>query len=621
MTYIRADELSVEKLLSSKYDIDEYQREYSWEDKHVKELLNDLFVRFWSCFDLTHERTEVDSYKGYYLGAVIVSHRDGTSYIVDGQQRLTTLTLLLIHLLHLQRALIRDESRRCAVAHLIASSKYGQYSFNLNIPEREECLRKLMNTGDPYEDPDEDESVQTMLARYADIVEHFPEELRGEPLAYFVDWLVNKVMLVQISTDSDDDAYIIFETMNDRGKTLAPSDMLKGYLLSQVPRSRRVALNDRWRQHMTRLNGISREEGADFLKHWLRARYADSIRDRSRNALPRDWDLIGTVFHRWVRDNQKVVGLETPDDYVSFLQDTFPRYADQYMRVRRAEQSMTQGLEAVYYNAQNSFTLQHPILLAPIRPDDKVETANRKISAVATYLDIYIARRAVNNMSLNYSTIVYAMFLLIQRIRHCCLEELVEVLNDELQRMDVTFDGAESRDRLGVMDFRLNNQSKRYIRHILARITSYIEEESEYANRFPQYANQKRGEYYEIEHLWPDRYADHEHEYRHPDEFQRARNRVGGLVLVTRQHNRSYGDKSYPAKVQEYVKQNYLARSLHPDCYKGEPRFLAFMGREQLPFEPYQEFGPNELEKRSALYLELCKLVWSPERIARAAGL
>ena len=62
----------------------------------------------------------------------------------------------------------------------------------------------------------------------------FPTALRGAALPYFVDWLIENVHLVEITAYSDGDAYTIFETMNDRGLSLTPADMLKGYLLANI---------------------------------------------------------------------------------------------------------------------------------------------------------------------------------------------------------------------------------------------------------------------------------------------------------------------------------------------------------------------------------------------------
>src|SRR5215813_8928686 len=87
-----------ELLAGRKYSIDYYQREYKWQQKQVKELLEDLAEKFLDSHDGCHERSAVADYGHYFLGSIIISDKDGEKFIIDGQQRLTTLTLLLIFL-------------------------------------------------------------------------------------------------------------------------------------------------------------------------------------------------------------------------------------------------------------------------------------------------------------------------------------------------------------------------------------------------------------------------------------------------------------------------------------------------------------------------------------------
>jgi uncharacterized protein with ParB-like and HNH nuclease domain len=105
------------------------------------------------------------------------------------------------------------------------------------------------------------------MTRYADIEHLFPDTLKDGALPYFIDWLKEKVELVQITAYSDDDAYMIFETMNDRGLGLSPTDMLKGYLLASISDSAdKEAANALWKQRILDLSELGGEEAADFLK-------------------------------------------------------------------------------------------------------------------------------------------------------------------------------------------------------------------------------------------------------------------------------------------------------------------------------------------------------------------
>ena len=85
-----------ELLAGHKYSIDYYQREYKWQQKQVAELIDDLADKFLESHEEGNERSAVADYGHYFLGSIIISDKDGQKFIIDGQQRLTTLTLLLI---------------------------------------------------------------------------------------------------------------------------------------------------------------------------------------------------------------------------------------------------------------------------------------------------------------------------------------------------------------------------------------------------------------------------------------------------------------------------------------------------------------------------------------------
>ena len=138
----------------------------------------------------------------------------------------------------------------------------------------------------------------------------FPDELREKALPFFIDWLKDRVQLVQITAYADDDAYAIFETMNDRGLKLTPADMLKGYLLANMEDGKpRTKANDLWRRRLRYLNEQSDDAGSDFLKTWLRSQYSTKIRERKRGARPEDWDRSAPSFTGGCVADHERVGL------------------------------------------------------------------------------------------------------------------------------------------------------------------------------------------------------------------------------------------------------------------------------------------------------------------------
>lgn len=451
---------TIRQLLSgTHYAIDYYQREYKWQAKQVQDLIDDLTSKFLEDFDSKHPRKTVQKYGHYFLGSIITSEREGRKFIIDGQQRLTTLTLLLIYL-HLKQG---ERADRVKLEDLIFSERYGERSFNLDVEERTPCM-DVLYSGKEYDLSDASESIVNIVGRFNDIDGLFPEEINDAALPYFSDWLIDNVNLVEITAYSEDDAYLIFETMNDRGLSLSPLDMLKGYILSNIGDTEaRMNCSTTWKKCIGHLVQLGKDEEVDAVKTWLRSQYAQSIRERKKGATPGDFDRLGTEFHRWIRDNHECIGLNHNDDFYYFIQRDLRFYTRQYLRLRKAAEKYTPGLEEVYYNARCDFTLQYPLLLAPLLPADDEYTIDRKLRMVASFIDILIARRAVNYLTLSYSAMSYTAFNIIKDIRGKPVAALAKNLIKRLNELDCDFNGTKDKNRSGMADFGLNQWSKRYI--------------------------------------------------------------------------------------------------------------------------------------------------------------
>jgi len=421
--------------------------------------VDDLSDRFLEEFQPTHPRNKVADYPHYFLGSIIISKKDTIGNIVDGQQRLTSLTLLLVLLRNLQKG----QAKQVNVDELIFSERFDKKSFNLHVDERIAAMEALYE-GLSFDVTDCHESVQNLVQRYRDLETCFPDELHGVALPYFIDWLLENVHLVEITAYSDDDAYTIFETMNDRGLSLSPTEMLKGYLLANIDENRRTAANTRWRDRIRELNNAGKEVEPDCFKAWLRSQHATKIRERKKGAKPEDFDRIGTEFHRWLRAAAATVGLHQSDDFYRFIDRDFAFYSRQYLRLLEASGKPVAGMEHVLYNSQNGFTLQYMLLLAPLRPDDSEPEVVHKIGLVARYLDILLTWRLWNFRSIAYSTMQYSMFVVMRDIRGLASDALAHKLYEFLGKEGETF---ASNDRL-----RIHQQNRYAIHRMLARLTA-----------------------------------------------------------------------------------------------------------------------------------------------------
>jgi hypothetical protein len=201
------------------------------------------------------------------------------------------------------------------------------------------------------------------------------------------------------------------------------------------------------------------------------------------------------------------------------------------------------------------------------------------------------------------------MFTIIKEIRGKTATEVAAILGQRLADDEETF---AKNDR-----FYLHGMNGRVIHRLLARMTDYIETRSGLASRYAEYMTQGKKRY-EIEHIWANHPERHQDEFTHPSDFAATRNRIGGLLLLPKSFNASYGDLPYEEKLPHYFGQNLLARSLHPKCYENNPGFLRFVEQTGLPFKPMASFRAAEIEERSQLYLKLAEHIWNPDLLTQA---
>jgi hypothetical protein len=272
-----------------------------------------------------------------------------------------------------------------------------------------------------------------------------------------------------------------------------------------------------------------------------------------------------------------------------------------------ASEKLTPPLEHVFYNAQHGFTLQYPLLLAPLTTNDAPDIADKKMRLVGVFLDILLTRRIWNFRSIDYSTMQYAMFLVMRDIRHKTPPELAQILSEKLDATEETF---ASNDR-----FYLHGMNRKQIHRVLARMADYAETQSGYPSRYAEYTGGRGNNRYEVEHIWANKYERHTDEFPNEHDFSEHRNRVGGLLLLPKSFNGSYGALTYDEKLPHYLGQNLLAKSLHPECYTHNPGFVGFVQRSGLPLKPHPHFKKADLEDRQALYRKLAEEVWSKQRL------
>ncbi|MGB1121907.1 MAG: DUF262 domain-containing protein, partial [Flavobacteriales bacterium] len=544
-------------------------------------------------------------YQSYYLGPVVFSANteDGSKSIIDGQQRITSITLILIFLFHLQKN--QDDSVQ--IKDLIFSEKYGKKSFNMMDPDREDCLQSLFDKGEYIIKEDDNETVINIANRYEDIESSFPDHIRENSLLHFIDWFIENVILVQITAYSDDNAYTIFETMNDRGLSLTSTEMLKGYVLSRIEnRRQREEINSIWKRTAQLLDETVGDKSGthSFFQAWFRGQFSESMRPSAAGSVNMDFERIGTRFHSWFKEKHETLfGIKSGQEFYEFFKQDFPFFANRYIEFTKALKTPNPNLENVYHIGKWGIadSLQEPLLLSALRITDTEEECRKKMNLVAHYIETFTVRRALNFRKFGQSSIKHSMFNVIKSIRHNDLVTLYQDLGREVLDMKESWDG--------ISQFRMHKMNRRFVKHLLCRISGHVDVLAGKDNNYSSFMNPK-GKPFEIEHIWSDHFERHRDEFSEKDDFDFYRNKIGSLILLPNGTNQSFSDSPYAEKSAHYLKENTYAQSLHPDCYIRNPNFTRRPELIQLKFEAHPEFKKADVNSRNDLVHRICTQIW-----------
>lgn len=581
----------LEEIFADKFIVDFYQREYVWQRKQVEDLMMDLSTEFLKNWRKGDQPKAVASYDPYYMGEIVLSLKEGErSSIIDGQQRITTLTLLLIYLVRTYG----DVPGFPDLKKLVYSDYYGEQLFNLDIEERRGCMLSLLATGDYSVKPDDSPSVRNIVERYGDFSDCWNDRIDAANIVHFAYWLKGKVVFSKVWTNSDEFAYVIFETMNDRGLSLTQVEMLRSYLLANIDESSRdkaMAKLDGVVKRLASINLSSKSKAEfEFFKVFLRGHYAQDLSQSPTSNS--DFIRIGKEFHRWVRDSSEALGHRCSADFVEFIEriDYFSRvYARIYELIQQRDTAKHLYLVA---NADYGFTLQPALILASVCYGDDDSVVEKKIGIVSKYLTKVLTWRVWNHYLISQSSLEAPVYELCKRERGLGPQALEALLAAD----PIDIPALENAPTL-------NQQNRKKLLVLISLVTEIVARESGEADYLLNHRDM------EVEHIWANHFDEHADEFETEAEFASVRNRVGDLLVLPKSFNASYGDDPYEDKVVQYFSQNILAQSLCGNKYSNAPGFAQFRLSSGLPFKPYATFKRADVAARSELYRKV--LLWN----------
>jgi Protein of unknown function DUF262/Protein of unknown function (DUF1524) len=274
---IQCQDHTVEFILNSHYfEIPRFQRPYSWERDNWEEFWNDVFV---------------EKHKDYFIGSIVTFSKGQSKAIVDGQQRLTTITLILAAIRNAYRSSGFEDRASGAQSFIERNNKNNEATFVLktetSYPYLQTSIQREHATPMKIKLGDEEALLEAAFKFFSQKLDDVKENIdRTEGITSGAKKSRTKtkldelrdalfeLKLIYVELENEDDAYQVFETLNTRGKDLATTDLLKNHL-ARLLRERNALSDDvkvRWSSISENIKVISGDgvELDSFLYHyWL----------------------------------------------------------------------------------------------------------------------------------------------------------------------------------------------------------------------------------------------------------------------------------------------------------------------------------------------------------------
>lgn len=249
-TTIEVNKSSIKDLLMTgtkeKFLIPEYQRPYAWTDDQVLTLFEDLV-----------EYTNNQNESSYFLGCIVsFSNENKEQEIIDGQQRITTLFLLL-RAIHRKLQKMSDSKEKdnfirqiepaiWKIDELTSVADYGSVLIESKVLEVEynQILENILKTGEV-----EDKSKDRYSLNYKLLIKLLDEYANNEPLNFyrFTNNVLNKTIVLPIKADTQETALTIFSTLNDRGLPLSDADIFKAQIYNKLNEENKAKFVEEWK--------------------------------------------------------------------------------------------------------------------------------------------------------------------------------------------------------------------------------------------------------------------------------------------------------------------------------------------------------------------------------------
>lgn len=365
---------------SKRFIIPVYQRNYDWKMEHCKQLYDDLvkIIR--------------QNRKSHFFGSIVsVQSESGTMeefLIIDGQQRLTTISLLLLAIYHLL-----SSGKMVSRDHQLTDKILKKYLIDEYEPEEKRIkLKPIKNDQKAFGilfDQDEEympDSNLTINYRYFyDRIQH--GELDIDELFD----AICKLEIINISLNHEDNPQLIFESLNSTGLNLSEGDKIRNYILMGLPNDQQTKF---YEKYWNRIESYTDYDVSSFVRDYL------SIKQQSTPNM----NSVYPTFKKYVEDAEVA-------DIEPLLKDLL-EYAKRYAFLIKAGHSDERLNSCIYRLNRLSTSVTRPFLLEVIRLSESGALTADELIEVFHFTESYLFRRAICDLPTNA---LNKIFLLLHR--------------------------------------------------------------------------------------------------------------------------------------------------------------------------------------------------------------
>jgi len=512
------------------YCVPPFQRDYSWTEDEWDDLWQDILALY-----------EDDGESAHYMGYLVLQSSDSKKFdIIDGQQRLTTISTLILAGLSLLKDLIKngvdadDNTRRkeqlqnSYIGYVDPVTLVAQTKLKLNR-NNNNFYQTYMVTLDTLPRRNLKSSEQQLRKAF----EWFKDKIKsrkktvplsGMEIAKFIDTLVDKLFFTVITVTDELNAFKVFETLNARGVRLSATDLLKNYLFSvintrETHESELKNLEERWERIVGMLEN---ESFPEFLRVFW----------NSRNRLVRKSDLFKTIRNR----------ITNKDGAFALLRD-LDHSAEIYSALRDSGDSSWNREEKECLERLSMFKVRQPLAML-LACHERFFNADR--NAFTRIL------RAITIVSFRYNVICNLQTSEQERLYN---EIARDVFSGKHSRVGDVLKGLENvypddnqfKAVFTQKELRTNDsRNKKIVRWILFEIERQVSGKSfEFESAT-----------YDLEHILPE-HPSESWAYIEEPRQERLIYRIGNITPLETVKNREIGNWDYASKRSEYEKSDF----------------------------------------------------------------